>query len=116
MLTPEQQHRELKELMKDMAGWGACIFMEPPGDVCFVTLIVPRLRGVEVVCASAANDYDIWRHGQMIRSRMTRPQVAQWITDRLPPESEIESHALEWTQATLDLYGAPRPYGPVLIR
>jgi hypothetical protein len=97
----------LKALMQDTGGWGVLLLFHPPGDVPFLTPVVPKLRGYEIV-ASPTGTYDLWQNGCMRRSGLTKPQVQAWLAKRTPPDPEFEAKVALWTEQTLDHYGVPK--------
>lgn len=102
-----EQHRRLRELMQDTAGWGAFLFLHRTGDVAFITPIVPALRGYEIVAASPDGTYDVWRDGQeFVESSLSRSEMATWLADRMPPDVEMTgANLVRWTEETFDHYG-----------
>lgn len=90
--------------------FGAMLIVSRPGDVDFLAPIAPELRGIEIVSASPScedgKDYDIWRHGKMIRSDLTMAEILEWLRSKSShSEAEYTANGAAWAEDALRFYG-----------
>ena len=103
----EKMLASLRALVEDTADWGVMILMHYQGDVPFLTPIVPKLRGWEIV-ANPHGTYDLWKNDKPKRMNLSKPQVQAWFAKHTPPDQKLEEHVVRWTEQTLKHYGVAK--------
>lgn len=111
--TEDQQLQRLHDLMRDSAGWEVCVVLHRCGDTPFLASPAPKLRGYEIVSASPEFVFDIWKRSKgydprPVKFNLTKAEVAEWLSERTPPEAEFLSHGKEWLEDLMAFYNIPR--------
>lgn len=115
----EEQKQRLEFLVKegartdDACNYGALLFIDRPGDVCFLAPVFPEFRGIEIVSASPkrldGKDYDIWDHdsGKMVQPAMTAKAVIKWLQANAKKDQEVHQNIVQWAEDVFRYYNIP---------
>ena len=95
----------LREFLMNRENWECMLLLAFPGDAPFLAPICPHLRGVEICADPSSGRFDIWKGGNLIKSRLRPNALAKWLRKRTPPEAEYLEHGAEWAEDALKRYG-----------
>ena len=102
------ERARLERVFKDTADWVLLVYMERPGDVAFLTPIVPTLRGWEIVAADPNGGYDLWHEGDLKQVNLTLTEVSEWLRRHTPPEAVVLAEGARWLEDTFIYYRVPK--------
>lgn len=114
-VSNDEQKQRLQSLLRsasrkdDSCNFGAMLFMESPGDVCFLAPVFPEFRGFEIVSASPkradGRDYDLWyRADKLIQSNMTASEVIDWLKQHVKSDSNVTANIAQWAEEVIAYY------------
>jgi hypothetical protein len=85
------------------------LFVERPGDACFLAPVFPEFRGFEIVSASPkkqdGRDYDLWYRGNLFHGNMTADEIINWLKQHRKPDSLVAANIASWAEDVCAYYG-----------